>query len=157
MKAGITPVIIITDNLLKVNKLIDLNSVDFVQGRPDEYPSFTFTSLHYKKLLSANIKFVVESDVNPDLENLVTSVTHDFGKIKWFIPKSQFEPKLWSVKLKLGKKVMYCDVSLSDLPSVAVDGWKIVQLSGGKLSKKQAERMKLIYVEGRFSYYTTTE
>lgn len=160
--SGITPVIIVCDSLLKLHKLIDLNTVDFYHGRQcEEFPSFTYSKQVYSTMLDAKIKFRVECDQNPDPENLsLACVSHDFGKLKWFTPNYQLDhdDQMFDVKLALvesPKKVKYTKMCVTDLRALIAEGeWKLMQLAGGRLSKKQADRLNLSLVEGsRFSFY----
>jgi hypothetical protein len=159
---SITPVIVVQDSLLKLHRLVDLNKVDFHPGRQyEELPSITFTPEVYATLLEAQVKFFVECDENPDPANLsVQGEQHNFGKLKWFTPKYQLDriESLYEVKLCLvdkPKKVKYCQLSISALLELLDEGeWCLCQITGGKLSKKQAESLNVTLVQGqRFTFY----
>ena len=158
----LTPIILLFDNLLKVHKLIDLNSVDFQQGKQfEETPSFSYTQEKYELLLDKKIKFRVECNVNIDPENLrIACEQHDFGSQQWYTPKymDYLDDVLFDVKLRnpQNTKVKYFKCTLTELVETYIkgQGLELQQLSGGRLTAKQAKQLGLTLVDSElFAYY----
>ena len=155
----LTPIILLLDNVLKVHKIIDLDSVQFMVGRQyEELPSFPFTPDKYKLLLKHKIKFRVECNVNIDPDNLrVACEQHNMGNLQWYTPKyvDYLDDVLFDVKLLNTEtnKVKYARVTLTTLEDM-LETYELQLLSGGRLTAKQAKGLGLILVEGEyFSYY----
>lgn len=155
----ISPVIFIMDNLLKVNRVVNLDQVsDFCNGGAyGEFPSFNYTEEIYTKLLAKQLKFAIECDVNIDEENLIVlCAQHDFGKFKLYSPKYMKEGFEFSFDAKLkGKngKIKYGKFSLTQIVKLEDEGFELLEVYG-KLSKKQRDKLNVTLVKGKnFNYY----
>ena len=157
----LVPIILIMDNLLKVHRLVNLDSLAFSRGRQfEETPSFPYNPQTYHVLLENKIKFRIECNVNIDPDNLrIACPYHDFGKQQWYTPNymEYVDDVLLDVKFrsKATNKVRYAQLTLTDVfAELEMGKAELLQLSGGKLTQKQVKQLGLTLVTGElFSYY----
>lgn len=158
----IKPVIIVMDNVLKLHKLLDLSKVDYCAGRPnEELPSISYSSEIYSMLLGSKFKFVVESDKNPDPDNLLLeSGHHHCGNLKWFTPHYMLNLDNFLFDVKLSKvsstkTIKFMRLAYPELVKLLEDNvWKLQQIAGGVLSRKQICLLNVQQIElPGFTFY----
>lgn len=154
IKVTIEPVIYLCDNLLRVNKFIDLNACKLSTANDEN--SIPFSVEVCTKLHEGRVQFYVESVFNP-LEQIL-SVQHDESdapKLKRYVP-DYFEDEVFDVKVKSLEtgKVRYLKVCFEEL--IDMNGSKKTKLLQvcGKLTQGQIDKLGLRPKVGpHFSYY----
>lgn len=154
----IQPVILFLDNLLKVHKLIDLDSLEyFIAGKQfEEFPSTIYREDLFDRLYKEKVRFVVESTHNLDPSKMV--LDQDFGNMKWYRPKYCAEQSTTKYDVKVAlikniKKVKYMTLSLSEIRDLPAQGLRLI-LIHGPLSKKLCNEFNLKRVKGaNFTYF----
>lgn len=155
----INPVIMFVDNMLRVHRLINIDSLPYyVAGKPnEELPSTLYQEDVFDACLKHQIKFIVEATMNLDPAKL--KIYQDYGTLKWYVPKymeDRIQEERYDVKVcssKNIKKVKFLTISLSEIQALPEKGLSLLLLYGA-LPKKVAKELGLKKVQGQnFSYF----
>lgn len=83
----VTPVILINDNILKVDNAIKLTTIpSFIVGSNEEYPSLVYSDEICRKLIVNHCNFIVECTFNPDERQLKQVERYSKNSLNWYVP-----------------------------------------------------------------------
>jgi hypothetical protein len=140
----------ITDNVLRVDRVLKLSKNGFEPGSIDNLPSIDCTKANIKTLYKNRISFVLDLGKKEEVPDYVKLVEHpDWGKsIRWYVPKydaDNVSDQTYSVEYANSEGLDYkTGMSAEEVIAGVSSGFdirRVVPETGTKLPKKMLRKL----------------